>query len=160
MRTILIPTDFTVDSLIAVKKTLHINNDDQIKIVLFHCISISDSITDLLTFSRGRLIRELSTQPFNDACEIMRNKFSNLYSIHVEVFTGDTNAAFNNFVEGCDADIICLMDKYGYKMPSKFSRDPLPFVQKSEIPALKIELEVPSSSLSKNQLAVLFSETV
>lgn len=161
MRTILIPTDFKVDSLMAVKKTLHVNNDETVKIILFHCVYLSDSITDLLMFSKGKLINSLSTKAFTDACEIIRNKFSqNLHSLSVDVFTGNTAAAFDNFLDGCDADIICFIENYTYTKAAKNSVDPMYFIERTNLPALKMTVELPNSTLSQNQLSALFSEKV
>lgn len=160
MRTILIPTDFKVDSLMAVKKTLHVNNGDEVKIILFHCVYLSDSITDLLMFSKGRLLNSMLTPAFMDACEIIRNKFSqNLHSLSVDVFTGNTPASFDNFLDANDVDVICFIENYTYSKAAKNSVDPIYFVAKANVPALKMTVEMPTSPLSQNQLAVLFSET-
>lgn len=158
MRTILIPTDFTVDSLMAVKKTLSLSEDEKVKIILFHCISLSDSITDLLTFSKGKFIRENSNQTFKDACEIIRNKFAlRLSALHLELFTGNTANFFDNFVEASDAEIICFIENYDYKKASDCSVDPLKYIVHAKIPALKMTLDVPAANFSQNRLAVLFS---
>lgn len=161
MRTILIPTDFTVNSLIAVKKVMNINENDPVKIVLFHGVNLSDSITDLLLFSKGRLIREMATQSFKDACEIIKNKFAkDLESLYVEVFTGNTPAAFDQFLEANDVDIICYIDNFRYTKPSKNSMDIMPLLSHASVPTFKIEVETPKKPLSQNQLLALFSETI
>lgn len=161
MRTILIPTDFTVDSLIPLKKILQINGDDPIRVVLFHCISLSDSITDLLFFSKAAEIRRLGNPAFTDACEIIRNRFiPQPNALLVDLFTGNNAAAFENFVEGHRADTLCLIENFVYRRPSRQSVDPREFIRKSPVPVLKVNVELPTSPLTQNCLAALFSETI
>lgn len=156
----MIPTDFTVNSLLPVKKILLVNGNDEIRIVLFHCLHISDSITDLLLFSKAREIAKLSGPDFRDACEIIRNRFSPyLKGLAVELFTGHTHAAFENFVEGNQADTICIAKDVVYAKPSRQSADPLPFIKKASVPVLEMPLEAQASPLTQNRVAALFSET-
>lgn len=159
MRTILVPTDFTVESLMAVKKILHENTGEPVKIILFHCVVLTDSITDLLTFSKSRLLKSLTRQTFDEACEIIRNKFSqSLHGLYVDVFTGGTVPAFHRFVEANQATGIAVMDNFAYRNASKYSIDPMRFVAKAKVPVTVVT--VVESPVTKNQLAALFSESV
>lgn len=159
-RTILIPTDFTVDSLVAVKKILESEDGGRTKIVLFHGIFLSGSITDLLMFSKSKCLRRLADQSYRDACEIIRNKFSShLHSLHTELFTGHTAAAFRNFVEGNGADAIGLIDHFTYGRPSPQSMDVSGFIPDAGVPVIRVVAELPASTHGKNRLAALFSET-
>eukprot|EP01034_Spumella_vulgaris_P017492 gene17492-22312_t len=72
----MIPTDFTVSSLIPVKKVLQVNGTDEVRVLLFHCLYLTDSITDRLLFSKAKEIRKLTNPEFTDACEIIRSRFA------------------------------------------------------------------------------------
>lgn len=160
MRTILIPTDFTVNSLLPVKKILQVNGSDEVRILLFHCVHAPDSITDLLLFSKPREIRRLSGTEFADACEIIRHRFAPaLNNLVIDLFMGNTHSAFENFVEGWQADAICLAKQMTYAKPSPQSADPMAFIKKSSIPVLEMDIELSASPLTQNRLAALFLET-
>lgn len=155
----MIPTDFTVASLLPVKKILQVNGTDQVRILLFHCLYLSDSITDLLMFSKAKEIRRLSGTEFSDACEIIRNHFSPaLQGLTVDLFTGNTHSAFENFVEGHQVDTICMAKDFTYAKPSKQSVDPRPFIKKASVPVLETTID-PPVNLTQNRLAALFTET-
>lgn len=100
-KTVLIPTDFTIQSLNILKTFLNQNPNNQYNIVLTHGINIGDSIRDLLFFSKNKQIEILSNEAFNEAFEVIKNKFgSQINSIKIDFFTGNNQAAFNNFIEG------------------------------------------------------------
>lgn len=161
MRTVLIPTDFTVESLIAIKNTLQKSDKKPINVILFHSVALSDSITDLLMFSKPRFIREHSSQAFMDACEIMKHKFSSdLNELKIELFTGNTTRSFLNFLDANEVDEICYMEELKYAKPSKYSRDSISFIKKAQIKITALNQKIPHIPASENQLAILLTESV
>lgn len=159
MRTILIPTDFTIQSLIAVKKVLAVNDGDRVKVVLFHCVNVSESFKELILFSKEKLLKKLMSETFADACSIIKNKYEkHLVQLKVEIFAGNTQQAFSSFVEAEDADIICYIDEYDFQKPSKNSISPATYLANTSIPVLKINVEQREILSSLNQLAILFSK--
>lgn len=100
-KTILIPTDFSVQSLNVLKSILSANSS-QIKfdIILMHGFNLSDSIMDLLFYSKYQQINALTSSEFNEACEVIKNKYdSQISSLKIDLFSGYTISSFNNYIE-------------------------------------------------------------
>lgn len=157
----MVPTDFTVDSLLPVKHALHEDTGKGLSVVLFHGIYMDDSITERLMFSKARWIEARTGQAFREACEIIRNTFSaRLHSLRIELFVGDTDAAFRNFVEGLDAKAIYRLEDFEYKKPHRQSRDLRRLLDKAPIPVLSVNVRAPQKNISADRLVALFTETV
>ncbi|MBL7856825.1 MAG: hypothetical protein JNM57_03985 [Cyclobacteriaceae bacterium] len=155
-RTILIPTDFSIESLKLFIEAAESVQIGSVNIILLHCAQLSDSIVDLLFFSKKDMIESLVTPVFNDACKIIRSKYaSKINSARIEVFTGHTQAAFQNFLEGNRVDEILIPKNYSLQL-NKESFDPIPFIRKSTIPITEIHWKQTGNIPEKNQLAELF----
>jgi len=96
---ILIPIDFSVKSLLQLKKALQ-DNPDKANYILVKSYDLTDSISDLLFFSRSKILRSFITPEFNEALEILKNKYEErINNIQFELFTGLTFQSFQNLVE-------------------------------------------------------------
>ncbi len=141
MKNILIPTDFTVDSLELLKIALQNEKEDKIKITLVYGVSLSNSICDLLFFSKSACIDKLREDDFCEALSIIENKHSDkIYRIDTELFIGHTVAAFHNFLEGNQInkayvplrnDILKINKAKGFNL--------VPFLKKSNIETQEID---------------------
>jgi hypothetical protein len=108
-KTLLFPTDFTVASLAPVRKAIADHPREQLDIVLVHGIYLSDSITELLFFSRHATIKRLSSPEFEDNCRILQELHADqINSFRTKLFTGLTQSTFDSFVEALRADRIYL----------------------------------------------------
>ena len=136
MKTILIPTDFTADSLSILKTALNSEQDNKVNIVLGYGINLPWSITDLLYYSRKSLLKELESDDFKEAKEIILNKYGSIInSIRIEVFHGHNQNAFENYIKGnkIDCSVLPESDKtLNFKLKKGFSI--IPFIKKSGIP--------------------------
>lgn len=131
-KTILFPTDFTVRSLNLVKKAIEDHPGEKLDILLIHGIHSSDSITDLLFFSKGKIIQKLSSLEFEDACQLLSNIFKEqVNSIKTELFTGFTQSGFNEFVKDLKVDTIYLPVKSDFVFRNKMSADLTRFLIKN-----------------------------
>src|ERR1051325_8940830 len=99
MRTILIPTDFSIASLSLLKVALDEHSGENLDIVFVCGYRLSDSITDLLFHSPSKILAKLESEDFREACAVLRNRpGSRILSIRKMLFTGKTASAFNRFV--------------------------------------------------------------
>lgn len=156
-KTILIPTDFSIESLKLLKEAVATVEIGSINIVFLHCIYLSDSIFDLLFFSKKEWIESLVTKDFDDGCKIIRNKYGNkINSARVEFFAGSTQQAFNNFLEGHQVDEIMLPKYYVFKSSSKKSFNPEPYLRKSTLPLIEVVSQKSDKEPEKNSLAEIF----
>ena len=157
-KTILFPTDFTIESLHVVKSALlQLKDQETCDIILLHGIHPGDSITELLFYSRSKMLEALHNPEFDEACTVIRNKFaSRILSLRKDVFTGITQAAFNQYLDACKADEICIPASYSLRLTSRKSFDLIPFIKKSRITVHEIPGSPKSSAREKGSLAELF----
>ncbi|MEC7263453.1 MAG: hypothetical protein VXW38_06905 [Bacteroidota bacterium] len=109
---VLIPTDFSVKSLELVRKTIEDNQNVLLEIILLHGTHLSNSITDLLFFSKSRMIKDLQTEEFTEAINVLKNKYPiKLDSLYVDLITSKNKAYFLNYLEAAKIDEIVVPQK-------------------------------------------------
>lgn len=152
MNTILIPTDFSVNSLRLVNQALENRKEEQTDVLLLYAHQLTDSITDLLFFSKTRTLRALSNPDFDEACSILKNKFEGtLNSIRTDLFMGFTQQAFNRYLESNKVITIYLPENKSIKMDRlilKFAKKSKVDLQYIELPEINIPFQAsPSTQL-------------
>ncbi|WP_379964499.1 hypothetical protein [Epilithonimonas sp. UC225_85] len=108
-KTILIATDFSLESLDILKKVLkkkHEQNDENKYNILFVSgYDMGDSIRDLLFTTKSTVFGKIRPQEFCDAYSIINNKYPHLINkITCDIFTGSFQRAFNNYIEAANVD--------------------------------------------------------
>jgi hypothetical protein len=132
-KTILIPTDFSIESLMPVKQAVLENPDSPVNIILVYCCFSSNSITDLLFYSPEAIINKAMSFEFKEACLILENTYrSGISKLSIEVFHGHNGSAFENFVKGNKITEAIFLKNYNYKL-SKDAFNPIPYIKKSEL---------------------------
>lgn len=157
-KTILIPTDFTIESLNVLKTFLN-NADKECKydIILLHGAFLNDSITDLLYFSKRKQIKNFSNSQFDEAFLVIKNKHESMInSIRKEVFFGLNQNAFNNFVEGNKIEEAYIPAHRMMHLRNKKSFDLIPYVLKSGIKVHEISTYVEAPIPEKGKVAEVF----
>jgi hypothetical protein len=156
VKTILVPTDFRVESLNTLKYALkknHIVSD--VKVILLHTEILSDSITDLLFYSTDAVLDALITPTFEEALSIIKNRYENIMSIAIEVTHGNNHGAFRRFLAARKVDEVYIPQSYTLHLPEK-SFDPLPLLRKSGCPVCEIDWDATPMTHEKDQLDELF----
>ncbi|MCZ4222049.1 hypothetical protein [Pedobacter rhodius] len=124
MKTVLIPTDFNLESL-NILETLVQQKTEKLNIIFVHAFKLSDSITDMLMLSRRSRDYENVSDEFYQLINQFKNKYPNrINCIGIEYFYGSTVAAFKNFIEAFDVDCIAYLKNYAFKPINKYSIDP------------------------------------
>lgn len=162
-KTILIPTDFSVKLLKLVCQAMDNNPDEAVNLVLFHRIVLSGSITDLLFYSKEKILRTLDTREFKDSCKIILSKYeSSIESFRIELFTGFNGNAFRNFLEGNQIDEVYRPVNYKMKLRDPRSLDVLPLLAKCPVPTVDVTMNSyeHKSTREIEQLADLFFQSV
>lgn len=161
-KNVLVPTDFTIESLNVVKSLLNQQHDGCVyNIVLVHGVRVSDSIADLLFFSKAKLIDSLSSRSFEDACRVIKNKYeSSVHAIWSDVFTGNTQTAFATYLRANKIDEIYVPSAYRLVLKDKRSVDMLPFIKNCERSVMQIEWNREVVMPEKGQLAEVFYNEV
>ena len=116
---------------------------------------MTDSITNLLFFSRKDLAKKLASGVFSEACQVIRNKYvTQINEMRVEVFTGATQGAFNLFTDGQKIDRIYLPEN---KLAFKHRRfDLIPFMLESKLPKEIVAWEEFGEVTTQNHMTDLF----
>lgn len=148
--TILIQTDFRPESLILVKTAIQNNLKAKLDIVLVHGVHMTDSITELLFYSRHKMLQKVSNDLFTTGLNELRETFAaNINSLRVELFTGLNQAAFNNFLEANRISQIFVAPDYVFANRSKYSRDLAHFINKSVSRKVEISWSMPSEPFAR-----------
>lgn len=157
-KTILLPTDFTIESLNFLKNVLSQSSQEEtFDIVLLHGLHLSDSITDLLFFSKKKIINQLASKEFDESCSVIKNKYaSKINSIRKDIFTGFTQTAFNNYVDANKFDVIFLPTEFQWNLNKRKSFDLIPFIKNSKLPVCTIEWKTNNCIPEKGKVAELF----
>ena len=158
MRKILIPTDFSVNSLTLLKRALD-DCEQKTNIVLVYGASLSSSITELLFYSKDDHLEELKSEAFNEAMIALENKYRDIInSITIDIFFGGTRNAFNNFVEGQRITHAYLpSDGRTMKCKRKNAFNIIPFLKDSDIEIINVEYPTAMNVVSNNTLARLLA---
>lgn len=159
MKTILIPSDFSIESLKDLKFYLDQNaNDDQLNIILLNAIYHDNDIVDLLFYNKQKQIKQLTNDAFLDAVAIIKNKFSNnIQSISFDIFSGYMQSSFNDFLIRNKVDLIVFPQRSKLKSKTKNSFDLKPFIKNSKIEKFNIQLEEEEYAPERNQVASIFN---
>ena len=160
---ILLPTDFSIESLNVLKHYLQKNSKDTLlDVVLVHGQTLSDSISELLFFSKYRMLKELNIEHFEDAVKILQNKYdSKLRNVHIDIFTGHNQSAFENYLTGNKIDEIVLSEQLSFKQHNKKSFDITRFALKADIPVTKLNCDQEvSSNADTADISSLFNNNV
>lgn len=157
---ILIPTDFSIESLNVLKTFLQKDTtQEQYDVVLSCGYYLSESITDLLFFSKYKILRGLNTDAFMDAVSIIQNKYANaLRSVNVDLFTGTSQAGFDDYLEGHKIDAIVYAANARFNPVIKKSFDLKKHIIKTERPKVSIDYKIlPNHPSDLNDISALFN---
>jgi hypothetical protein len=156
-KTILIPTDFTMESLNLFKFVMQTTTVD-VHVIFLHCVAPSDSIVDMLFSNPSDLAESLMTRDFKEAISIIKNRYgSHLSTEVVEVFNGRTGAAFANFLEANEIGEIIVPKEYQFVKTHSRSIDPMYFIKDVTCSIVEVSWRESKSVTEKNQLAELFN---
>lgn len=161
-KTILIATDYSLESLNILKKVLRekeaSEDRDQYNILLVSGYDTGDSIRDLLFNTKSTIFNKLRPEEFCDAYGIIKNKYSHLISkILCDIFTGSFHRSFNSYVKAKNIEEAYYSPSIKSKGNGKF--DLTPYIKKcKDLKSREISLEVHDRLPEKGRLAEIFVE--
>ncbi|GAA4164081.1 hypothetical protein GCM10022217_34050 [Chryseobacterium ginsenosidimutans] len=161
-KTILIATDYSLESLNILKKVLKekdaSEDQNQYNILLVSGYDMGDSIRDLLFNTKSTIFNKLRPQEFCDAYGIINNKYPHLINkIICDIFTGSFQKTFNNYVNAENIEEAYYSTSIKSKGKGKF--DLIPYIKKcKDLKSYEISVEVRESLPEKGRLAEIFAE--
>ncbi|WP_415324660.1 hypothetical protein [Chryseobacterium sp. MMS23-Vi53] len=161
-KTILIATDYSLESLNILKKVLKekdaSEDQNQYNILLVSGYDTGDSIRDLLFNTKSTIFNKLRPQEFCDAFGIIKNKYPHLINkIVCDIFTGSFQRTFNNYVKAENIEEAYYSPSIKSKGKGKF--DLIPYIKKcKDLESHEIKVEIQESLPEKGRLAEIFAE--
>jgi hypothetical protein len=157
IKNVLIPSNFTVESLHVVKSILSSSQDNsKYNFILVYGASLSDSSIDLLFYSKSRMLREYSSKDFDDALNVLKNKYaSKINSIRKDIFSGIHQNAFNNFLQANNIAEIHIPETF--KSSSSGSINLFKFIENSSLPVQVVDIPMTAGVPEKGMVAEIFA---
>jgi len=138
MKTILIPTDFSLSSLQCIPDLCAGHPDKEINLVFLHMFNLSDSMGDLLMLSRRSKEYTYVSDDFYIQCEELKREVPQVAAIRIEFFYGSTVSMFKNFIEDQEISHILHPDFCSCQKLNKNSIDPASLISRSNVPTLQV----------------------
>lgn len=137
---IIVPIDFTVESLFTVKKFLQQNPETEVNLLLVHGYRMPLSITELLFFSKTTQLKKLASEEFVEALTILRNKYGQKkVTINTDLFLGYNQAAFQHYITGNSITKAAIPKSYRLKAAGDNGFDVLKFIRKSGLEIIEFD---------------------
>ncbi len=141
-KTILVPIDFSIESLNTLRLALEGHHTDKLKIILLYAQYLTDSITELLFYSPQKIIQTLSKPDFQDAIAILKNRHETaIDSIKIELIHSYNHKVFEAFLEKRKVEEIYVPTTYTLK-PGRKGFDPIPLLRRSSVPVHGVAWEL------------------
>ncbi|KMQ69708.1 hypothetical protein ACM39_01225 [Chryseobacterium sp. FH2] len=161
-KTILIATDYSLESLNILKKVLKrkdVSEDqNQYDILLVSGYDMGDSIRDLLFTTKSTIFNKIKAQEFNEAYGIIKNKYPHLINkIVCDIFTGSFQRTFDNYVKTENIEEAYYSPSIKSKGKGKF--DIIPYIKKcKDLESYEIAVEIHERLPERGRLAEIFVE--
>ncbi len=156
-KTILIPTDLTIESLNLLSYAVRHEDGSPLDIILLNGYRSSDSIIDLLFFNKENEREQLVSKEFREAYEILKNRnASRVNGITIEFFSGFNKAAMRNLLEARLVNKIYLPANYKMRELHARSFDLTPLLRGHQIPVTEVNWSSQEHSPEKNLSAEIF----
>lgn len=161
-KTILIATDYSLESLNILKKVLKEKNasedQNQYNILLVSGYDMGDSIRDLLFTTKSTIFSKIRPQEFVDAYGIIKNKYPHLINkVVCDIFTGSFQRTFNNYVETANIEEAYYSPSIKSRGKGKF--DIAPYIRKcKDLQTQEIRVEIAERLPERGRLAEIFVE--
>jgi hypothetical protein len=130
MKNVLVPTDFSIESLELIDKTAK-SIADKLNIYLFHAYEIPAG-NDKTIAQKNNLI----TEQLRLRCRRIKANNKNIYNISVKIMQGASHTLFGIFTNNHKIDVLVLPHKYVYLPPTAESVSPIKLFRKSTIEKL------------------------
>lgn len=130
MKQILIPTDFSGQSLDLLTDYLLVSGENEVSVLFFSVVKLSDSITDLLLLSKRTKEIELIPKSFENYCKCIHKEFSRIKEVRFEYFYGNTVALFRNFLDANRIDEIVYDPSIELQMITKVSSNSIEMIER------------------------------
>ncbi len=155
MENVLLPTDFTVQSLRPVHDIVKNAKSKLLTIHVVHLISLPTSISDLLFIKQNKPYHTVPAN-FMEALQLLQNKYSgSVEKIAFDFIYCSSSRYFNNFIEGNNIDAVYMLSDYRYRQPLEQSENIMYYLKKCKAPLHKVSINEGSFATYQHLSALL-----
>lgn len=132
MRNVLIPTDFSVESVDRIGLVARAI-DDKLNVILFHAFDMPGSLVDAIVRNSNNGDYNLVTEHLRVRCRRIKVTHRNVANISFKFMYGTTSYVFNSFAAANKIDTIVLPENYHFTYVVRESVNPVRMFKKSGI---------------------------
>lgn len=153
-KTIVIPTDFQVESLNTLRFALAEQNEP-VTVVLLYGHFLTDSITQLLFYSKERITKNLMNSAFQEALQIITNRYEkHILDLKIEPLNYPGPALLRNLLQSFEADMVYVPAQYRLRENTRLF-DVCSLLRGTKLPVKEFSWESHQHN-SDDQLAPIF----
>jgi len=127
LKRVLIPTDFSVNSLRIVLEFLENHTAEEqleLELVLVYGLQLSDSITSLLAFNKEDCLADLQSEDFIKGCEIIRTRYKDkLTELYADVLTSKNPRYLQNYIKGHRIQQVIILEGLSFSPTARHNFD-------------------------------------
>ena len=159
MKNILVPTDFSVQSLQLVHEIVRKHPQQQVSIHLVHMIHIPGDATDLLFTKKHHLYAQVPYK-FSQAIEMLKNKYaSRIAWMGLEFYYGSTASVLSDIIESRKIQEVFVFADHAYGTPLQGSVNMINLLSKCKATINRIQPKVKTGMPDEaNLFSSLFME--
>lgn len=135
MMNVLIPTDFSYTSLNYAAQAAR-QLGEKCNVFLFHALDVPDNLADTMSRVGIRADQKLITEELRVRCRKIKSNNPGIANIYMRIMHGTTLAAFRNFADANEIDLIFLPEGYQFRAVVRDSVDPTDWFGQSGIKVL------------------------
>jgi len=155
MKKILIPTDFSVESLQLVEYAILNYPDTKLDVVLIAGYKLPDTRWGITHFNEREQIRKQLSGKFNEAKRrIVLEHKNNIETVSFEMFTGVNSFAFQNFLEQIKATNAIVPKEKTLQCPNNKWFDATSLIKKNVAKVIEVPVEI-SEEVSQRKFSLV-----
>ncbi|MFD1768290.1 hypothetical protein [Sphingobacterium suaedae] len=117
---VLIPTDFTVNSLRIALAYLEDNGEQPVELVFVCGYNLGDSITSLLGFTKDDQLNRLQGEDFVKGCQMIKSRFEHkVVELYSDLFISKNPRYLRNCIKGGKVTHVVLPENFMFRFSNK-----------------------------------------
>lgn len=140
MKHILVPTDFSLQSLSVVHEIVS-QEREPVRIHFFHLVLMPNDLSDLL-YSRKSHLHAKVPASFTEALQLLQHKYTRqVEKIDFNFYYGCSVSTINCIAENNKTDKLYLLADYAYQLPLRTSVNIQPLLRKCKLPKQTVPVQ-------------------
>lgn len=155
MKRILIPTDFTLESLQLIEYAILNYPDCKLDILLVYGYRMPTTETEAKRHSSSKVINKLAQEAYLNAKKSILLEYNeNLNSINFEIFTGVNSFAFQNFIISREITGAIIPNENFLRVDRNKGFDPSPLIKKNIQNTIRVELNSQETKVKRRKFSI------